>query len=747
MIRWFVSIFILSFSSSIWAQYPAVSGIVSDAKGNELIGATLYSSVDTVISDVEGKFNLEYDPAQPILTVSYIGFQTKEIQIDSEFFTIVLKVSNNLLETAVVTASMNERNISESTVSIEVLKPELLNNTNAVTLSEGLKLIPGLEIIDGQPNIRGGSGYSYGAGSRVLLLIDNIPALQPDAGLPNWNDVAIENIAQVEVVKGAASALYGSSALNGIINVRYAQPGSEPETQFSTQYTLFGNPSDPRMKWWDSSPQSYSTSLIHRQKFNKIDLVAGAQYLNLNSFRASTSQQRGRIIFNTRYRLSGNTTIGANVTGNISRNESFIFWANAVRGAYLPFPGTEVGSVNNRWIVDPFITHFDQYGNKHRLQGRFYHTDNGVANGLDNFSRLLFGEYQFQKEFKWGLNITTGVAGNYTFVNAGLYGGAQYLSYNAGIYLQADQKVNDKLSLSAGGRFEYNSLENDAFTIVDGSYTEAVEAGVIQESKPVFRFGANYRIGNFTHLRASLGQGYRFPTIAEKFTTVGLANFRIFTNPQLGSETGWSSEIGIKQGLKVKEWYGFIDLAAFWSEYNSMMEFLLTAKNGVFGFQSRNIGDTRIRGIDASLGASSSGIVPVSLIMGYTYIDPRYKDFNEVVAASSSVDFNVLKYRSLHSFKWDLNASFKGFFLGGNMRYLSHMLAIDEEFNLFIPGLRNYRAVNNKGFNVFNMRTGYEYKRYKLTFLINNIFNTTYSERPAMLEAPRNYALRLDIKI
>jgi Outer membrane receptor for ferrienterochelin and colicins len=63
----------------------------------------------------------------------------------------------------------------------------------------------------------------------VLLLLDDIPVLQPDAGTPNWDDLPVENIAQIEVIKGAASALYGSSAMNGIVNVRTAYAGSEPE--------------------------------------------------------------------------------------------------------------------------------------------------------------------------------------------------------------------------------------------------------------------------------------------------------------------------------------------------------------------------------------------------------------------------------------------------------------------------------------------------------------------------------------
>ena len=74
--------------------------------------------------------------------------------------------------------------------------------------------------LDGQANIRGGSGWSYGAGTRVLVMVDDMPLISGDAGQVQWNLIATENVNQVEIIKGASSALYGSSALNGIINIR-----------------------------------------------------------------------------------------------------------------------------------------------------------------------------------------------------------------------------------------------------------------------------------------------------------------------------------------------------------------------------------------------------------------------------------------------------------------------------------------------------------------------------------------------
>ena len=141
---------------------------------------------------------------------------------------------------------------------------------------------------------------------------------------------------------------------------------------------------------------------------------------------------------------------------------------------------------------------------------------------------------------------------------------------------------------------EQNTTYSPEF-IVAGNYKDTIPNGKISEGKPVFRLGANYQLSQATFLRASWGQGYRYPTIAEQFIFTNAGGLNIFPNPSLKSETGWSSEIGVKQGFKIGEWNGYVDIAAFWSEYQGMMEFQ-SVQLGFFAFQSLNIGDTRIIG-------------------------------------------------------------------------------------------------------------------------------------------------------
>jgi outer membrane receptor protein involved in Fe transport len=230
-----------------------------------------------------------------------------------------------VLNTVTVTSGKYEKPIGEVTVSLEVLQPSLIESTNKVTLDQAIEKIPGVQVIDGQANIRGGSGYSFGAGSRVLLLQDDIPILQQDVGFPNWFDVPIENVSQIEVVKGAASALYGSAALNGIINFRTAFAKEKPETKASIFYTHFMNPPEESLKWWDgSAPYAGGLSLTHKQKFDKLDLVAGGAYQNQQAHLRGSYRKFGRFNVNTRYRFYGSTVRRSKCEFHY-RNEQHIF--------------------------------------------------------------------------------------------------------------------------------------------------------------------------------------------------------------------------------------------------------------------------------------------------------------------------------------------------------------------------------------------------------------------------------------
>src|SRR4030095_15001099 len=212
------------------AQEGAVlMGLVRDAVTKEALPGVnvVINGISGTVTDSSGMYRLNLIPGKVGVSFRFIGYATQEKQLDlkpkeARILNIDLSESTTTLNTVVVSAGKFEQKLEEVTVSMEVIKLALIENTNATSMDVAMEQVPGVTVIDGQANIRGGSGYSYGAGSRVLLLVDDLPMLAADAGDIKWSFLPVENIAQVEVIKGASSALFGSSAMNGVINVRTA---------------------------------------------------------------------------------------------------------------------------------------------------------------------------------------------------------------------------------------------------------------------------------------------------------------------------------------------------------------------------------------------------------------------------------------------------------------------------------------------------------------------------------------------
>ncbi len=763
--------FFLLYQNFLSAQI-SVTGKVSDARTQEpLVGATVVLNGQGSITDIQGNYKIELAQTGAFkVTVSFIGYEnlTKNVSITEggQILNFEISEANNMLQTTTVTAGKFEKPLSEVTVSIDILKAKLIENVNTRRVDDVLQKIPGVNIMDGQANIRGGSGWSYGAGSRVLLLVDDIPALQADAGFPNWKDIPVENIEQIEVVKGAASALYGSSAMNGIINIRTGFAKSEPVTKLATYYTAYLAPKDAKKQWWKGNAQPYDAgfSVSHAQKFNKLDVVATAFYNNTSSFLKDVYDKYGRISFATRYRITDRLSVGINANFNQSSANNFFYFANHLDSAYIGAKGSYNSGVRRRFWVDPYLNYFDKKGNRHKILTRFYSVDNQLGNNQSNQSKLYYGEYQFQRPmFDDKLVVTAGAVSGGTSVQAPLYGNNSYSSLNLAAYAQADAKLN-RLNLSFGARYERNTIYGPDTIIFNKRYKEAApNGGQLKEAKPVFRLGANYKVAQATFLRASWGQGYRFPTIAELYINTLAGALRIFPNPKLTSETGWTGEFGVKQGFKIGGFQGFADASVFQSEYTNMMEFQANGeflfKAGEFAFHSINVGNTRIKGFEVSVqGQGKVGDFTPSVLMGYTYIDPKFKEYRRIDSLNSSANYNILKYRFKHNLKFDAELAHKKFLVGVAVLYTSNMEAIDRILEQDLRPLLGsggqpflsigeFRRAHNKGFTTLDIRAAYFFTpKIKLTIIGANLTNTEYTYRPGLLEASRNVQLRVDYK-
>lgn len=819
-------------SISAWAQtdesshMTEVSGVVTDFQTREpLIGVTVCDKNDPskgTVTDFDGHYTILVDTRKPtMLSFSYVGYDTETRSVNSltKVLNVPLLTHNEILDDVVVTAGRFEQRSTDVTVSMEVLKPQALRSQAPTDLSSTLQTLPGVEIIDKQPSIRGGGGWTYSVGSRCQVLMDGMSILNPKTGEINWNNVPLENVGQVEVIKGASSVLYGSSALNGVINVRTQRPGLEPETKISGYVGIYDNYKEHAYTG-ARLPLYYGAEASHARRVGNFD-VSGA----ISGFKDEGFRQQS---FNDRVRLGGNLTyhqpmeagkymtMGANMNYVANQYGDFFIWRSPKQPT-MPSPLTNMGRKEHNFNIDPFWNYDNaDNGTSHKLRARFYltsdnlttpsatmtteelakwavqsfdmdkvkgyydqfksYTDGGmpatdaivltfqevaipimnedwlgavksginlVQNGLGYTGTIAelqdvvayamnllsdqnptrpeltyngYLDYQFAKQWNSGVRLTTGVNWNHITNTANVTG--THHTDNVAAYLQYDHRIADKLSLSAGMRLEYYRM--------DDHYKEAnIQIGKwLCPVRPVFRAGLNWEIYKAGFLRASFGQGYRNPSITEKFARKDIGGVGVYPNHDIKPESGFNAEIGYKQLYKFGPITGTLDVAAFYTEYRNMIEYqfglfrnsdfsminsmddvvsealniiddimatksLSNAGIGI-GAQFVNVNHARIYGAEISTAGKVDITKDMGLryTIGYTFTQPEDVDnakrieeektyTDPLQMKNKSNDSKYLKYRNKHSFKTSIDYNYKWFSLGVNMMYRSKMLAVD----------------------------------------------------------------------
>ena len=740
-------------SLSFAQQKAVVSGKITDlASELPLIGATIVlDSTNGEISDADGAFLIKATPGKHILDFNYVGYKPKRFVVDltpndTTYLNVGMETEIQMLDEVVVSAGKYEQKISDVIVSMDIIKADKIATNITSTLETVINQTPGIDVLDGQPRIRGGSGYSYGAGSRVLVLVDDLPLLSPDAGDVKWDYLPVENISQVEIIKGASSVLYGSSALNGIINVRTAYPGNKPVTKISFLSGFYMDPKRSELIWWDHRPAFSGASVFHSRKAGNLDLVCSYHGFQDAGYREFEYERRNRINLNLLYRNKkvNGLSYGINSNGMVVDKSDFFLWQDADSGAYRQNVSAAPKLNGSRLNIDPFIEYFNEKGGRHTLKTRYFRIINEFKEAADknNESSLYYGEYKYHKSFRKPVDLSLGASASYADITAQLYG--NHTSFNASAYSQFDAEMYKRLTVSLGLRFEVYRLDD---------YQEY--------AKPVLRAGLNYHMAKYTFVRASFGQGYRFPSIAEKYTATSLSSVHIFPNPDLNSEYGWSMELGIKQGIKVKSMNGFLDVSLFQSRYHDMIEFafdvykpdsvLIPTLDDV-GFKALNVENARITGVEIELGGEGSVFsLPLTLLAGYTYLYPVNPDYDSSNTGSSSPD-KILKYRYQHSAKVDLELEWKRLSTGFCLIYNSFMKNVDEVFtnpvtgNMILPGYPEYREQNQNGTVVYDHRLSFRLTDHaKISIIAKNLFNREYIGRPGDIGAPRNITGQLSV--
>lgn len=786
---------LLSFSQTI-----TLKGVIRDEQtGDKLpfVNIGMEGRSAGTYSDEEGHYRIELSKGEHTLVFSCVGYEKLEKHIRADghkpiILDIRMKSVSQELNTVVVSASKYAQKIQESISSIEVIRAKSIETGNLPTADKAIDKMPGITIVNNEPQIRGGSGFSSGLGSRVMIMVDEIPILRGDAGRPDWALLPIDDIDQIELVKGASSVVFGSSAINGAVNIRTSWPKEEPSTKITSFLGIYSKPIRKyTTPWTGGNPLVYGLSVTHAQQIGVLDIAGGVTYFNDQGYIGGTPEgkvsdtvfnkgayaNRIKFYFNTRVRSKkiDGLTYGLNGNFMVQENAENYFWYDADTNIYRSFPGSLSRFKQFTGYLDPFVKYYAPNGDVHSLKNRVYYLNSDGLYNQTALSVTVFNEYQYSHKFKKAgdLLLVTGITNIYGYSYGKVFSGqlaadgtptlganGSYSSENLAVYAQLEKKFFNKLTFLLGGRFEYYHLAD------------------LTESKPVFRAGLNYQAFKASYFRLAVGQGYRVPSIGERYITTTSGNFGFYPNPDLASETSISYEVGFKQLFRVGKFGGMFDIAGFYEDYEKYVEFNfgywgmnLTNPTKNVGFKFFNTGPARIYGIDLSAVGEGKlfGDVNLSAMAGYTYSIPQAKDpdyifynnpynpKNSLNYLNTSSDTNgyILKYRVQSLLKADLQVTWKRISIGFGGRYYGFMKNIDKFFEDVLDGqmfgvktgIKKYREEHNTGTMIVDFRASYALRHFKFSCIINNMFNTEFSLRPLTVEPMRMSQFQVIYKI
>jgi len=710
----------LSTYQILYAQVFTISGKVLDSKLNPLPGVNviLVNTNYGAATDEKGNYEIA-NLSAGVYTIEFsaIGFEKFRqdnvvVENESVVINVTLIESVILTDEVLVTAGKYEQKKSDLTVSTEIISGKEFSERNFSNLEDAIRYVPGVTMTEDQVSIRGSNGYSRGTGSRALLALDGLPFYTGDSGDIIWEMIPTLEIQRVEIIKGASSSLYGSSAIGGVINSITRDISEKPLTIFNGFYGVYDKPYYSEWDWSGERRPFNGLTLSHSNTLGNFGFNISVTRLEDLSYKQDDDFKKYIGFLKTVYNFTpvSSLTFLAN-TFNKEAGQ-FLYWKDS-RNALIP-PERNLGDriETNRYLFG--LIYKNLISDKLLMNIKTSYYRNYFKDKADipneSTSNLYRGEVQLHSNITNYLVLTGGVEGTFSEVQSSLFGNPD--AYSIGAYAVTDINFNFPLIASVGVRYDYSKLDS-----LDGS-------GAVSP-----KLGLNYKLFKDFILRSSLGTGFRAPTTAEAFTSTATGGITVKPNPNIKSEHNLTFEFGVNYTP-----FNFlnIDAAVFQNEYYDMIEPGIDPEDGLVFFS--NLVRARIQGGEAGIILNP---LPneLSLSFNYTYLWARDLETN-----------TALRYRPRHIFYSGLDFRKWNFDFGINFRYTSRVEEIDDELvdlGIVVDGDLRVPVYTT------DIKLGYNLISYNLPLNIylniKNIFNYNYVELIGNLRKIRNYSLGFNL--
>jgi len=484
------------------------------------------------------------------------------------------------VESVVVSATRFDIPLDQSPASASVISSEELEQKQIQRVSDALREVPGLSVV--QTGVPGQLTSVFTRGLRsehTQVLLDGIPINQGLQGAFNFADFTTDDIDRIEVVRGPQSTIYGPRALAGVIQIFTKQGNGTPGVMFAAE----GGSYDTFREWSQSDG-----------KVDGFDYSVGASRLDTENARPNNNYRNTAAISDIGWSPNDQLRIGSLFTYSVSD----IGLSNTI---FDPRPIDHF--LTERWLIGPHIDwkttdwweHKFILGYDHERQINDPNEDGFVGATRAVFERTQVDYQNDLRPVSW-LTLTSGFY--YSRINAGqerpfvLFGPTFVSDHTDEIagFVEATLTPVENLIFVAGGRFDH-------FNEFGGIWT--------------YRFAGSYKIDKTnTILHSSVGTGFSPPSSQDKIFG---NNFGLKPEEDLG----W--DIGIRQQL----WQNRVDagLTYFHNDLSNVIGF-----KGLF--DTLNLGSAETQGLEAELRAQP--IPNFVLTAAYTYLEAEKTSSKDV---------------------------------------------------------------------------------------------------------------------
>lgn len=707
--------------------------VVSSEDQSPLVGANVLIK-GTILggtSSADGRFTIAGVPeGTHTLVASRVGYERKVISNVVVKAGEVSRVAVSLTplpiqsEPVVVTASKRDQSLEEIPVSVSLVDARTIEERNSVTIDEALRYVPGVNMVQSQVNIRGMSGYSRGIGSRVLLLLDGIPLLTGDTGEIVWETIPPFQIERIEVVKGAGSALYGSNALGGVINVITKQIKEGREGRLRAYGGLYDNPIYDEWRWSTKTRFLNGLHASYSLREGSRAFLLSTSRMNDDGYRENDFYRRWNFFGKFQYDFSPyeSATLSFNLLNQ--KKGSFFWWRSLKQALQSDGDQSHFRITTTRWNAN--VGYRKIVGEKfsYIAKGNFFKSflQNDSLGVLGSYSKAHTGFLELQGNFVPSAShiLTFGLVGNYNDIGAILYG--DHSDVGVALYFQDEYLLNENLRLTGGARYDFQKV-----------------LGLRAASQLSPKFGLVYSPDKRTTIRASAGRGFRAPSLGEIYISAVTYAALVEPNPDLKPEHSWSFEVG---GNRLLTDQVLVDAAVFWSEFFDLIEgrisFDVERKFPVIKFE--NLTRARIQG--AEVGVKSDWFKKLlQLQASYTYVWPE--DRTEI----GRKEGKILRFRPRHLLYVGGSLNYKSLTLGGDFRYVSKVDRIDEKL---VQLARIQDGSARVPIKVVDLRASLDLTQHKVPVVlrlnVNNVFQYNYVELIGNVAPIRHFVFTAEAK-